>query len=118
MIRVSVLTIATSCILLTGSAASAQQSRPSQQNQRQQRPTKITRVDPTKQHPKVDKRSSRDARKFRQLEVSGDTVEANVKKVVDRLRWHGSLSSALQAARQKNKPLLWIQALGDLDGFL
>jgi len=58
------------------------------------------------------------ARQFRRLEVSGDEVEANVRTLLKRLRWHSSLSSALGSARANNKPVVLIQALGDLDGFL
>ncbi len=66
-----------------------------------------------------DKRESRrDARAFRRLRVSGDEVAKNVRKLTKELRWHKSLSSALASGRRQGKPVVWIQALGDLDGFL
>ncbi len=58
------------------------------------------------------------ARKFRQLEVAGDQVSENVKRLTDELKWHKTLGGALQTARSSKKPLLWIHALGDLKGFL
>lgn len=59
-----------------------------------------------------------EAREFRQLEVDGDTVAFNVRKLRKGLRWHNTLAGALQSGRNQGKPVVWIQALGDLDGFL
>ena len=57
-------------------------------------------------------------RSFKKLVVSGDEVATNVKRLTTELRWHKNLSSALAAGRSKGKPVVWIQALGDLKGFL
>ena len=54
---------------------------------------------------------------FRKLKLKPNEVEQSVAKVTS-LRWHGSLNSALTAGKSSGKPVLWIQALGDLDGFL
>jgi hypothetical protein len=60
----------------------------------------------------------REARSFRRLKVSGEQVEKNVRKLTKELKWHKSLGSALAAGRREGKPVVWIQALGDLNGFL
>ena len=57
-------------------------------------------------------------RSFRRLTVSGEEVEKNVKRLTKSMRWHKTLSGTLAAARAKGKPAVWIQALGDLEGFL
>ena len=65
------------------------------------------------------KRSTeRSARSFRRLKVPGTEVAENVRKLTKELHWHKTLASALAAGRTKGKPVLWIQALGDIDGFL
>ena len=60
----------------------------------------------------------RAARSFRHLKVPGEQVEQNVKKLVSELRWYTSLRAARGAGKAKDKPVVWIQALGDIDGFL
>jgi hypothetical protein len=55
---------------------------------------------------------------FRRLQLSGEQVRANVERLTQRLRWYKTLGGALHAARSSGKPAVWIQALGDLDGFL
>ena len=55
---------------------------------------------------------------FRKLTVPGTEVAKNVKRLTTELRWHKSLSGALAEGRSKGKPVVWIQALGDLKGFL
>lgn len=68
--------------------------------------------------PRADTQQRQTPRSFRRLEVPGDEVESNVRTLLRKLRWHSSLSGALQSARAKGKPVVWIQALGDLNGFL
>ena len=58
------------------------------------------------------------ARSFRRVQVSGEEVSRNVDKLLTELRWHDDLASAQEEARTTGKPIVWIQALGDLDGFL
>ena len=60
----------------------------------------------------------RDARSFRKLQVPGAAVSENVKKLRSELHWYSTLNGALSAGRSKGKPVLWVHALGDLDGFL
>ena len=64
------------------------------------------------------KQARRDAREFQQLQVPGETVALNVRKLRRELHWHSTLSGALRAGQNQGKPVVWIQALGDLDGFL
>lgn len=65
----------------------------------------------------ADRRLRKEAKKFRKLEVDGAQVAANVEKLRAELTWHDSLEEALAAAAAEGKPLLWIQALGELDGY-
>ena len=51
-------------------------------------------------------------------DVATVEVAQNVRKLTTEMRWYSSIGSALGAARSKGKPVVWIQALGDLDGFL
>jgi hypothetical protein len=50
--------------------------------------------------------------------VDGETLNANVERVRSELVWHDDLAEARQAAVEANKPILYIQALGDLSGLL
>lgn len=65
-----------------------------------------------------DRVKMHEARKFRRLKVSGEQVAKNVRKLTKELKWYKNLGSALAAGRREGKPVVWIQALGDLDGFL
>ena len=67
--------------------------------------------------PTVSHKAKSKARKFRQLELPGDQVAKNVEKLTS-LKWHKTLGGALKSARDQKKPLLWIHALGDIDGYL
>ncbi len=58
------------------------------------------------------------SRNFRRLTVPGDEVKKNVKRLTKELHWHRTLAGALASGRTKGKPVVWIQALGDLKGFL
>ena len=55
---------------------------------------------------------------FRKLQVPGDVVAKRVKKLTTELPWYKTLGGARAAGSAKGKPILWIQALGDVDGFL
>ncbi len=59
----------------------------------------------------------REARAFRKLEVTGEDLQAAQAKV-SALRWHDSLAAAQAEARETGKPILWIQTLGERQGFL
>lgn len=59
----------------------------------------------------------RKARSFRKLRVE-DELPARVERLTSELQWHTSLEAALAEARRQRKPVLWIQALGELRGLL
>ena len=54
---------------------------------------------------------------FRNLKVSGRDLHSAVGKVVKGLDWKSSLLSARREAVKTGKPIVWIQALGDLRGY-
>lgn len=56
------------------------------------------------------------AREFRAMKLSAGKVSRAVRKLAG-LRWHKSLPQAAAAAKAEHKPILWIQALGDLRGY-
>ena len=56
------------------------------------------------------------AREFRAMKVPAKKVTSAVRKLL-KLRWHKSLRDAAYKARADHKPILWIQALGDLKGY-
>ncbi len=66
--------------------------------------------------PHDDSKEAGDARAFQHLKVSGRDVGKAVKKV-RRLKWYSSLIPASRRAKQENKPIVWIQALGTLKGY-
>jgi hypothetical protein len=43
-------------------------------------------------------------------------VEKQIARLTDQVHWHTSLDEAKALARQENKPIFWLHALGDLDG--
>ena len=57
-----------------------------------------------------------DAKAFQRLQRSGRDVSKAVKRV-RKLKWYSSLTKASQRAKQENKPIVWIQALGTLKGY-
>ena len=57
------------------------------------------------------------ARAFRQTRVQGKDLARSVDKVVKGLRWFESLNGARSVSAQRGRPILWIQGLGDLDGY-
>ena len=54
---------------------------------------------------------------FRKLRVDGQDVHDAVGSLLRSIRWHSGLRGALRAAADSRKPLLWIEALGDLRGY-
>jgi len=53
---------------------------------------------------------------FDQLQVPGNEVRAGVRRALTELTWHRTLAQATSAARLEGKPIVWVQALGDLRG--
>ncbi|MCB9870322.1 MAG: hypothetical protein H6836_00890 [Planctomycetes bacterium] len=62
-------------------------------------------------------KSMRDARRFQQFKLEGRDTLAAVRRVRKELRWHPSVASAQRAAAESGRPIVMIQALGDLNGF-
>ena len=47
--------------------------------------------------------------------MDGKVAQARVKRVMEEIDWKRDLESALATAKDQNKPLLWLQLVGDLD---
>ena len=56
------------------------------------------------------------ADEFQRLELPGAKVRAGVRKVVSAFTWHRDLDQAASVARAQGKPIVWVQALGELRG--
>lgn len=54
---------------------------------------------------------------FQRQQIKGKELAKRIDKVIKSLHWHEQLVDALAAAAADGKPVLWIQALGDVDGF-
>ena len=57
------------------------------------------------------------AEAFRKIQVRGSDLTKAVHAVTKTLTWHDKLGDAARAARESGKPILWIQALGTLQGY-
>ena len=57
------------------------------------------------------------AREFSRTRVEGKALARSVDKVLAELQWFESLRGVRTVAAQRGRPILWIQALGDLDGY-
>ena len=112
MRAIATLTAATLCCVVGNHALLAQGRQPT--GKQEPLPSEVLK----RQLAQVDKQASRSAHGFRHAEIPGERVAENVAKLTSRLRWHGSLGSALRSGRQQDKPIVWIQALGDLTGYL
>lgn len=53
---------------------------------------------------------------FQRSEVPGSKVGAGVRRALHSLLWHRDLEEAASAARQQGRPIVWVQALGELRG--
>jgi hypothetical protein len=56
------------------------------------------------------------AREFEQSARKGHEVSAGLQRVLKEITWHRQLADAQKVARAQNKPIVWVQALGDLRG--
>ena len=57
------------------------------------------------------------AREFRKSRVVGRELSTSIDNVLKSMRWHETLRGARVSSASRGKPILWIQALGDLDGY-
>jgi len=69
-----------------------------------------------KQAQKAVKQQARSFTKAYQLPA--EELKLQIETLQTELVWHDDLEEARQAAIQANKPILWVQALGDLSGLL
>ncbi|MEZ5966309.1 MAG: hypothetical protein R3F56_20910 [Planctomycetota bacterium] len=53
---------------------------------------------------------------FQNLIVSGAKVRSATHRLLGDMTWHRRLDQAVAAARAQNKPIVWVQALGELRG--
>ncbi len=51
-------------------------------------------------------------------EISAYEVKKRTEKLLKEVPWHKDFDVAMAAAQEADKPLLWIQMVGDLDGGL
>ena len=56
-------------------------------------------------------------RRFSALRIGGEDNRARTERVTKELTWHSSLNPAFRAARRKGRPIVYIQALGDITGY-
>ena len=106
--------------LLAALTATARADEPSakQLAREQRRAEARARKEAQREAKRERERPRREARAFRKLEVPGEEVVRNAERLTTELRWHASLAEARATAAREGKPVLWIQALGDLEGFL
>jgi hypothetical protein len=62
--------------------------------------------------------AEQEALQFRSLQIAGNDLKAAVNTVRTSLSWHDDLEQAVADAKNQSKPIVWIHALGELDGFL
>jgi hypothetical protein len=48
--------------------------------------------------------------------IPSEVVEKQVNKLTRKVHWYDSLDEAREKAKKENKLVLWLHALGDLDG--
>jgi hypothetical protein len=51
-----------------------------------------------------------------QVKLPSEAVEKQVNKLTQKVHWYASLDEAREKAKKENKLVLWLHALGDLDG--
>ncbi len=47
--------------------------------------------------------------------MKGSVAKARIERVTQEIDWKRDLDSTLAAAKEANKPVLWLQLVGDLD---
>ncbi len=56
------------------------------------------------------------AHEFEQSSRRGQELSQSVQRVVSELAWHKNLDVAAKAATAQGKPIVWVQALGEIRG--
>ena len=114
MLRIGMLSLA---VALCGSMALAQ-GKGQGKGQEKGLATRINDLEKERAKLTEERAAKRDARKFQWVEVDGNKLEPRVQRLIQDLNWHKTLAAAKKEAVQTGKPILWIHALGDIDGFL
>jgi hypothetical protein len=65
----------------------------------------------------TDVRIPSDVAQFQGLRIDGPANHARTQMVLDELTWHPTLKKAAVDARKQGRPILWIHALGRLQGY-
>ncbi len=52
-----------------------------------------------------------------EVAFAGKELRARVDKVARKLSWNETLNAAAATARELERPIVWVQALGDVNGF-
>ena len=73
-------------------------------------------LDAVSADPAEKARALKAAREFRAMKLPGKEVAPAVRRLL-KLRWHKKLRDSAYQAKVNNRPILWIQALGDLRGY-
>ena len=50
--------------------------------------------------------------------VSATDVARRSKDMLEKIEWQSDMTKAFEEAKKQNKPVLWVQMVGDLDGGL
>ena len=66
---------------------------------------------------RLDAEAVAEAGRFRQVRVPGNEVHHRISTLLRKLTWHANLKRAARAARRTGRPILWIQALGNLRSY-
>ena len=61
--------------------------------------------------------AEREALAYDDVRVAGSVLHGTLEELRRRLAWYRDVRAAVCAARAAQKPLVWIQLLGELDGF-
>ena len=61
--------------------------------------------------------AERAAEEFQQTCRHGQKESAQVRRVLVEMTWHKKLAEAAKVATTQHKPIVWVQALGDIRGF-
>lgn len=55
---------------------------------------------------------------FAQDKIDGGTAKVRVDRLMQKVTWFTDMKKALAASKKQDKPLLWLQVVGNLDGGL
>ena len=58
-----------------------------------------------------------DPAQFRSLRIDGRTNHARTQRVLRELKWHKSVERVAAAAVEEDRPIVLVQALGEIRGF-